>query len=138
MLNTANSIIAKIPRSSHPVGAGDRIRDAAATSGRSSPGILERGPSQKSDEGHKVIMNDRDEGRPSGIAGQSLDKIKKALEEINRNELEFSVHEKTGKTVIKVVDRDTGEVIREIPPEELLDIAARIDEMVGMLFDKRI
>lgn len=138
MLNPANSVTAKITAISHPGGAGDRIGDVVATPGRSSPEVQEGKFPHRSDEERKNVLWDRGEGRSSGITGRSLDRIKKALEEMNRNELEFSVHKKTGKTVVKVVDRDTGEVIKEIPPEELLDIAARINEMAGMLFDKRV
>jgi flagellar protein FlaG len=50
---------------------------------------------------------------------------------------EFSRHEGTGKTMIKVVNKDTGDVIREIPPEKALDMAAKMDEMLGILFDQK-
>jgi len=36
--------------------------------------------------------------------------------------------------MVTVREESTGEVIREIPPSEMLDLAARIDEMVGLLF----
>lgn len=59
-------------------------------------------------------------------------------------QLQFKIHEDSGKVQVKVVDEETGEVIREIPPEQMLEIAAGIkemlekfDKMVGVLVDKR-
>ncbi|MCK4391239.1 MAG: flagellar protein FlaG [Desulfobacterales bacterium] len=52
--------------------------------------------------------------------------------------LQFSVHGATGRTVVRVVDKETQELIREIPPEEFLSLAARLDEMIGILFDKNV
>ena len=51
-----------------------------------------------------------------------------------RRSLAFTVHEATGRTVVTVSDKETGEVIRQIPPEETLDIAARIREVTAGLF----
>ena len=52
--------------------------------------------------------------------------------------LQFSVHETTGRTVVKVVDKETDKLIREIPPEEFLNLAAKLDEMIGIIFDKKV
>jgi len=49
--------------------------------------------------------------------------------------LEFEVGAKTGRTIIRVRDKVSGEVIREIPPEELVQISERMGELNGLLFD---
>jgi flagellar protein FlaG len=51
-------------------------------------------------------------------------------------DLQFSVHEASGEIMVTVRDESSGEVIREIPPSEMLDLAARLGEMVGLLFDQ--
>lgn len=51
--------------------------------------------------------------------------------------LDFSVHDATGTVKVDVTDKETGEVIREIPPQQILDLMARIDEMMGMLYDEK-
>ncbi|MBB3114246.1 flagellar protein FlaG [Paenibacillus phyllosphaerae] len=51
--------------------------------------------------------------------------------------LEFSVHEKTKLIAVKVLDKDTGEVIREVPPEKTLDFVAKLWEMAGLLVDEK-
>lgn len=55
---------------------------------------------------------------------------------IHNVDLQFSVHEGSGQMVVTVMDSLTGEVIREIPPSEILNLAARLDEMIGLLFDQ--
>ena len=59
-----------------------------------------------------------------------------AIETFN-HELSIEVHEETDQYIVKVVDADTGEVVREIPPEELLDLASKMREMAGLLFEGR-
>jgi flagellar protein FlaG len=51
--------------------------------------------------------------------------------------LDFSIHLKTRLIMVKVLDKETGDVIREIPPEKTLDFVAKIWEKVGILVDER-
>jgi len=57
---------------------------------------------------------------------------------IHNVDLQFAVHKPTGKIMVMVTDESTGEVIREIPPSESLDLAAKIDEMIGLIFDQKV
>lgn len=50
---------------------------------------------------------------------------------------EFSIHDKTKEIMVKVIDSDTGKIIREIPPEKVLDMVAKMWEMAGILVDER-
>lgn len=52
--------------------------------------------------------------------------------------LAFSVDKPTGKTVIKVLDRETNEIIRQIPPEEMLQLIGKMRYVMGMLLDVEI
>lgn len=56
-----------------------------------------------------------------------VDNINKVLKESNKN-LEFSVDAETRKTLVKLIDTNTGEVIREFPSKEALAIAHSIDQ----------
>lgn len=49
----------------------------------------------------------------------------------------FSIHKETGEVVVKVVDPKTNKVIRQIPPEELLKLREKLDELIGILFEAR-
>jgi len=50
--------------------------------------------------------------------------------------LSYVLHEATNMVAVSVLDSETGEVIREIPPESRLDLYARIAEFTGLLFDQ--
>lgn len=52
--------------------------------------------------------------------------------------LEMSVHEGTNEVIIRVKDKETGELIREIPPEKILDIKMKMKEIAGILFDEKV
>lgn len=52
--------------------------------------------------------------------------------------LKFSKHNDTGRTFVKVLNKENNEVIREIPSEDVLDLAGKIGEMIGILFDKEV
>ncbi len=69
------------------------------------------------------------------------EQIKKAVEQLNKNmfnsEAVFGIHEGTNRVTIKIVDKDTKEVIKELPPEKTLDMIAKVWEMAGILVDER-
>ena len=71
------------------------------------------------------------------------DQLKKMIEEMNKkinnsNEIAmFGIHEETNRIMIKIMDKDTKEVIKEFPPEKTLDMIAKIWEMAGILVDER-
>jgi flagellar protein FlaG len=52
-------------------------------------------------------------------------------------QLSFSVHYKTRDTVVQVIDSKTGDVIRQIPSDQLLHLKERMIELRGMLFDQK-
>ena len=67
--------------------------------------------------------------------------IKKAVEEINKrannSEAVFGVHDDTNRVTIKIVDKQTKEVIKEFPPDKTLDMIARVWEMAGLMVDEK-
>ena len=50
--------------------------------------------------------------------------------------LQFSIHEKTKQIMVKVIDNETEEVIREIPPEKILNMVAEMLERTGLFVDR--
>ncbi len=52
--------------------------------------------------------------------------------------LSFQVHEESGRMMLRVLDAETGEVLKEIPPEDYLDAMGRIAGYVGALLDRRV
>ena len=67
--------------------------------------------------------------------------IKNAVDKLNKNmfnsEAVFGIHEGTNRVTIKIVDKDTKKVIKELPPEKTLDMIAKMWEMAGILVDEK-
>ena len=67
--------------------------------------------------------------------------IKEAANRANRSmertRCEYSYHKETNRVSIKVIDKDTDKVIREIPPEKSLDMLQKMWEMAGILVDEK-
>lgn len=68
---------------------------------------------------------------------QALDRVKEGFEKANIG-FEYFIDEKTNREVVKVIDKDTNEVIRQFPPEEILNMLQKMYEMLGILIDKKI
>lgn len=58
------------------------------------------------------------------------------LKPIN-NAIQFNLDDDTGKTIVKVIDLATKEVIRQFPSEDMLSIAKAIDKMKGLLVQQK-
>ncbi len=71
----------------------------------------------------------------------STEQVKSAVDNINnqlrRTSCSFKYHEETNRISITVRDKDTDEVIREIPPEKALDMIAKAWELAGLMVDER-
>ncbi len=80
-----------------------------------------RAPTDDTDESDKVVQFD--------AALRALREQAQAL----RRELQFSVDEASGRTVIRVTDAASGETIRQIPSEEVLALARRLGGEDGLL-----
>ncbi len=55
----------------------------------------------------------------------------------NGTEAVFGIHEKTNRVTIKIVDKKTKEVIKEVPPEKTLDLIAKAWELAGIMVDEK-
>ena len=54
--------------------------------------------------------------------------IKVAISSLNKNKIDYQVNLETNELVIRVLDSESGEVIRQIPDEEFLRLTSRITE----------
>lgn len=79
----------------------------------------------------------------SSVAVQ--DQVKSAVENVNQvvrnmphgSNIEFTVDKDTKISVIKVMDKVTGDVIRQFPTEEILSIAKSIDTLQGLIIRQK-
>lgn len=80
----------------------------------------------------------RKDEQQKAITQRMLKDLEHDIETIHNIGLQFSMHDETGKTVIKIMDKTENKLIREIPSEEVLQLAAKLDEMIGILFDRKV
>lgn len=66
----------------------------------------------------------------------AVTRLKEFVQPFN-NGLQFSIDEDTGKTLVKVIDLQTKEVIRQIPSQEAIDIAKALDKLQGLLIHNK-
>ena len=69
-------------------------------------------------------------------------KVKKAIAEVSKKmtsnaEAVFGIHDKTNRVTIKMVDKETHKVIKEFPPDETLDMIAKVWEIAGIMVDEK-
>lgn len=71
-----------------------------------------------------------------------LEQLENEVERLNETAdlfnigLHFRIHEETNRLVVQVYDRKDNEVIRQIPPEKILNLVAQIQQMIGLLLDE--
>lgn len=106
-------------------------------------------PVDKIDKTTNVVENAQEKGQNNTAEQNSAEQqsatneqIKKAVEQLNKNmaahsEAIFGIHEETNRVTIKIVDKDTKKVIKELPPEKTLDMIAKVWEMAGILVDEK-
>lgn len=70
------------------------------------------------------------------------EQLRKAVEQLNKkmnnSEAVYGIHEGTNRITIKIVDKETKETIKELPPEKTLDMIVKVWELAGMLVDEKL
>lgn len=75
--------------------------------------------------------------------GSKIEELDEAIQKMNQAaeafdvELRFSIHEGTERVMVEVVHKQSQEVVREIPPERILNMVAQIQNMIGLFVDSR-
>ncbi|MFD3157522.1 flagellar protein FlaG [Haloimpatiens sp. FM7330] len=65
-----------------------------------------------------------------------VDGINKLIKD-TATHIEYEKHDKFNEYIIKIVDNETKEVVKEIPPKKILDMVAKMCEMIGILVDEK-
>lgn len=66
---------------------------------------------------------------------QAVSKLNKTMETYN-TELRFQLHEKSGEYMVKIINSKDHSVVRELPPERVLNMVAYFKEILGLVVDK--
>lgn len=116
-------------------------RAAEATKAESTDGVMDVEIAKESDESVTLSIQ-ADKQLVDEQKNVNLDKLKKIMEQaisaLPHSDAKFGIHKETNRITIKLVDRETQEVIKEIPPEKTLDLLAKRMELAGVMFDERL
>jgi uncharacterized FlaG/YvyC family protein len=83
---------------------------------------------------------------PPALRAETMAKLTRQVEEVNRqiaqsshfSGIRFAVHEESGFSFAVIRDRDTGAIIKQIPAQAFLEIAARLQDASGLLMDTSV
>ncbi|UFJ40046.1 flagellar protein FlaG [Brevibacillus humidisoli] len=104
---------------------------------------------QYSDKAASGSIQTENQGIQERSGDESLERkpnrpdLEKELENLNKwaqsrgTHIKFTLHDKLNEYYIQVVNNETNEVVREIPSKKIMDISAKLQEMIGLLFDER-
>ena len=120
--------------------------------GSATSAVTETGPAPDAGEvQNSVVQSSATQDYSFGTGGSDSQKeqnpgkgeqLKKAVSDLNKqlpnSEAIFGIHEETNRVTIKIVDKSTREVIKEYPPEETLDMIAKVWEVAGILVDEKL
>jgi len=101
-------------------------------------------PVRSGEKAANAGMERPEEHQDSGTVLVSEREVRDVVEDVQQYLLEhnirlsFSLHDKTGDLVVRVLDKDTGEVIRQIPPEEMLKLREKLEQLTGVLLNGKV
>ena len=96
---------------------------------------------------NRTVVAESNEQDSKGSRQQSAEQgnaqLRKAVEDINKKMLHnseaiFGIHEGTNRVTIKIVDKESKKVLKEIPPEKTLDMIAKVWELAGIMVDEKM
>ncbi|HHY92777.1 MAG TPA: flagellar protein FlaG [Firmicutes bacterium] len=112
------------------------VAGGATLDGASAAGLEVNGP-------RNVGQAPAEKGAGTGLSTGTGD-VQGATEALNKlaqtfsAHLSFVLHEESGRMQVRVIDNHTMEVVKEIPPTEVLEVVANIRKMIGILLDKKV
>lgn len=80
-------------------------------------------------------------GKDEEISGDTIKRMVDGLNSFLKptfTSIRYEYHEKLDRYYVTVVDKDTEETIKEVPPKKLLDVYASMAELAGLIVDKKI
>ena len=118
--------------------AGAREVQAANPKVARAPDVVTINPDQETKGANQTAGS---EGRSAKVTEMDLAAVVQDMKDMaaqHNINLDFSIHKSTGETVIKVVDAATHEVVRQLPPEELLQLHETLEELAGYLLNAKV
>ncbi|SDF71461.1 flagellar protein FlaG [Phytopseudomonas seleniipraecipitans] len=111
--------------------AGNALVQASATTNPGSP----KAPGVSSVSA-QAPEQDRRAATSRSLVDSAVVDIHSQIQNLQRD-LNFSVDDSTGDVVVKVIDGESGKVVRQIPSKEVLELAARLEDVRSLMFEAK-
>lgn len=83
-------------------------------------------------------------GEPRALTPASAEELKAIAERLQQvievatgRQLDFALNDRFKEVIVRISDRKSGEVLKEIPPKELIKLRERLNDLIGMFIDER-
>jgi flagellar protein FlaG len=131
-----------IPQNSYGISGKTASLDSTNVSNPAGVESAEKGAKDESlQELNKAADLEAIDSKKEPLSIDELTKVAQQLQDfvsgMNKT-LEFSVHEDSGRNVIKVIDKDSGDLVKQYPSEEVLDIVSKLAKATGTLVDYKV
>lgn len=125
LIEGVNSVVSTFSSEVRPVQSGGQVVQRPEVRTQQQP---------RHDEERKIIEEKRI------TEEEAINLIEKANKDfvVYDRRFEFSIHDVTRQIMVKIIDVNTDEVIRELPPEKILDMVAALWEVAGIIVDRKI
>jgi len=93
----------------------------------------------------RQVVSEKSEGSKDGKEGRreaTPENVKKAVSDLNKKmsntTAQFGIHEGTNRVTIKIIDKESKDVLKEYPAEETLEMIEKVWELAGIVVDKKL
>ena len=104
----------------------------SASAGNEAHSTVTTRPSMTTQQSPVQEKPDANQVENEDLLKKSIESVKEYVNPYNSN-LEFSIDKETNQLIVKVVDKNTKEVIRQMPSEEMINLAKSLDSLKGLL-----
>ncbi|WP_094603821.1 hypothetical protein SPSIL_042310 [Sporomusa silvacetica DSM 10669] len=114
---------------------------ALAVSPNNMPQVMPQDEWSVKNSSSSQVSEEMGKTRDADLSTEKLEGITDGLNDfmqyLNTN-LKFVLHQKTDRLMVQIVDIKSQKVLREAPPKEILDVVAKIHDLIGALIDQKI
>ena len=125
----------KLPVAHTPVDRATAIPVSVTSRQASTEHRLQGRPSSKDRLQNQARQTKPQSAREPPEYQRLVEQMNQMVRMLNRD-YEFSIDQETNQFVVRVTNSETGELLHQMPPEELLDLASRMDEMMGVFLNE--
>lgn len=85
-----------------------------------------------------AVEGNKDRTSQGKVIHEDLQASIEAFNKVSKRALTFNIHKELDRVYVQVIDQETDEIVREVPPEKILDLIASMMKSAGLIVDRQI